>query len=71
MPVYKVSLRVSSHHSGSTTRLTLLTAMSVLHMIKLFGWEPRVSEIIAETREDELRFIWKSKVLHMATGCIK
>ncbi|EKM56946.1 uncharacterized protein PHACADRAFT_172648 [Phanerochaete carnosa HHB-10118-sp] len=45
-------------------------AMSVLRMIKLFGWEPRVKETIAESRENELKYVWKSKILGLATGCV-
>lgn len=45
--------------------------MGVLRMIKLFGWENRVTEMIAEKREDELRWIWKRKILGMGNSCIK
>lgn len=45
--------------------------MSVLRMIKLFGWEPRVTETIAETRENELKYIWKAKMLRLTVNCIK
>lgn len=45
--------------------------MSVLRMIKLFGWEPRVKETIEESRENELKYVWKSKILGLANGCVK
>ena len=45
--------------------------MSVLRMIKLFGWEPRVKETIAEKRENELKYIWKRKILQLANNCVK
>ena len=45
--------------------------MGVLRMIKLFGWEARVSRDIAEKREDELRLIWKRKILNMLNNITK
>ena len=45
--------------------------MGVLRMIKLFGWESRVRENIAEKREHELRFIWKKKILGMVNNIAK
>jgi hypothetical protein len=40
----------------------IFTAVNVLRMIKLFGWERRVSERIQEKRNDELGWLWKLKV---------
>ena len=51
--------------------LTGLAAMSVLRMIKLFGWEPRVAEIIGEKRDTELTWVWRRKLLVMANNCAK
>lgn len=45
--------------------------MGVLRMIKLFGWESRVSSSVAEKREEELKAIWRRKVLRMANNIIK
>ena len=39
--------------------------MNVLRMIKLFGWEMHVKDQIAEKREDELKLVWKRKMLGM------
>ncbi|KAI0801943.1 hypothetical protein BC629DRAFT_1591605 [Irpex lacteus] len=39
--------------------------MSMLRMIKLFGWEHRVETSIAEKREGELKWIWRRKLLGM------
>ncbi|EKM56944.1 uncharacterized protein PHACADRAFT_254352 [Phanerochaete carnosa HHB-10118-sp] len=44
--------------------------MSVLRMVKLFGWEPRVNETIAETRENELKYIWKRRMLGLTNNCV-
>ena len=48
-----------------------VTAMSVIRMIKLFGWEPKVADQIASKREDELSFIRKYKILELINGNVK
>ena len=45
--------------------------MNVLRMVKLFGWETRVTETIAQARENELKYIWRHKVLNLALDCVK
>ena len=45
--------------------------MSVIRMIKLFGWEPRVADQLAEKRENELAFIRKTKVLTLINNTSK
>ena len=47
------------------------TAMSVIRMIKLFGWEPRVADQLAQKREDELSYIRKYKILELINNNIK
>ena len=37
-------------------------ALGVLRMIKLFGWEHKMSEAIKQKRDEELVWIWKDKV---------
>ena len=32
-------------------------------MVKLFGWEKKMSASLKEKREEELEWIWKDKVL--------
>ena len=39
-----------------------LTAVNVLRMIKLFGWERGISERIRGKRNEELGWVWKLKV---------
>ncbi|KIJ26945.1 hypothetical protein M422DRAFT_38010 [Sphaerobolus stellatus SS14] len=41
-------------------------AVSVIRMIKLFGWEGEVNRRITEKREEELRWIWYMKVVQMS-----
>lgn len=40
-------------------------------MIKLFGWESRVKESVSEKREEELKWVWKRKLLGMASNTAK
>ena len=45
--------------------------MSVLRMIKLFGWEARIKKLVAETRQEELKWVWKRKLLVMLSKVVK
>ena len=42
--------------------------MNLIRMIKLFGWEPKVSEQLAEKREVELKYQFKFRMLELANG---
>ncbi|KAF9481117.1 multidrug resistance-associated ABC transporter [Pholiota conissans] len=44
--------------------------VNVLRMVKLFGWEEKMSKRIREARDDELNSIWWLKVLQSITGII-
>ncbi|KAI0709575.1 P-loop containing nucleoside triphosphate hydrolase protein [Cerioporus squamosus] len=44
--------------------------LSVVRMIKLFGWERRVTGQIEERREAELKFLRKTKFLELVNNCI-
>ena len=45
--------------------------MNVIRMIKLFGWEPKMSDRLAAKRQEELKFIVKMKMLQMFNQSIK
>jgi hypothetical protein len=45
-------------------------AMSLLRMIKQFGYEQIVEKQIAEKRENELALIWKRKLLGLLVSII-
>ncbi|KAH9829684.1 uncharacterized protein C8Q71DRAFT_887948 [Rhodofomes roseus] len=47
---------------------TATETMNVIRMIKLFGWEPRVTEQLAEKREEELELVKKNKLLDLING---
>ncbi|TFK30740.1 ATP-binding cassette transporter [Coprinopsis marcescibilis] len=49
---------------------TVSEAMNVLRMIKMFGWERKMDERIAEKRENELLFIWKRQILDLINGSL-
>lgn len=53
------------------SRLTCFLAMNVLRMIKLFGWERKMTEKVAEKREEELRWLWKRQILDLINGNLK
>lgn len=45
--------------------------MNVVRMIKLFGWEGKMEERIAEKREEELTWLWKRQLLELINANIK
>ena len=59
------------NHISFSTDSKLSIVMSVLRMIKLFGWETRVRDTIAEKREEELNWVWKRKLLGVINDCAK
>lgn len=61
---FKMWPRVISNESLTRmqTYLSFLAA-SVLRMIKLFGWEGRMSKRIEDKRLEELKWIWKLRVI--------
>ncbi|KAF9458727.1 P-loop containing nucleoside triphosphate hydrolase protein [Collybia nuda] len=42
--------------------------MNVLRMIKLFGWEKKMNQKVAEKRDEELIWIWRRQVLDLING---
>ncbi|KAJ7164189.1 hypothetical protein C8R46DRAFT_901348, partial [Mycena filopes] len=44
--------------------------MTVVRMIKMFGWETHLTAKVAEKREDELTWIWWRKVVYTASGIL-
>lgn len=45
--------------------------MSVIRMVKLFGWEGKMSERLDKKREEELAWVWKSRMYDMVFNNIK
>ena len=45
--------------------------MNVIRMVKLFGWEKRVQEDIAEKREEELQSIKKRAIYSLINANVK
>jgi len=50
---------------------SITEAFNVLRMIKLFGWEQKMSARIDAKREEELRMMWKSKSLEVINGMLR
>lgn len=42
-----------------------------IRMVKLFGWETRMSERIDEKREEELTLLRKNKIINVYTTVLK
>jgi hypothetical protein len=70
--VYKKRRKVSlvlrrKLHQYSFLRIVV----SVLKMVKLFGWENKMLNQIQDARNDELKSVLKLKVLESLTGILK
>ncbi|KAI0052966.1 hypothetical protein FA95DRAFT_1579668 [Auriscalpium vulgare] len=50
---------------------TVTETMGVLRMIKLFGWEPKIDDKIAEKRDLELKCVKKRQLLNLFNGTLK
>ncbi|KAF5327417.1 hypothetical protein D9619_004696 [Psilocybe cf. subviscida] len=44
--------------------------IGVIRMVKLFGWEAKMSETLQEKREEELSWMWKDKILNVLNDTI-
>lgn len=42
------------------------TAVNVLRMVKLFGWEIKMAQRLDQSRQQELKWLWKLKVCRKA-----
>ncbi|KII86823.1 hypothetical protein PLICRDRAFT_700101 [Plicaturopsis crispa FD-325 SS-3] len=49
---------------------TVTESISVVRMVKLFGWESKIAAKIDEVRNDELVWLWKRQVLEMSYGIL-
>ncbi|KDR83064.1 hypothetical protein GALMADRAFT_238869 [Galerina marginata CBS 339.88] len=49
---------------------TISEAVSILRMIKLFGWENKMKRRLDEKREDELQHLWKIMILKLTNGSL-
>ena len=56
---------------GTADTKALAIAMAILRMIKMFGWEPKIAERLAEKREQELQYIKIRQILNLINGNIK
>ncbi len=72
MRVSRVLLKVRGKSLiGATDTKVLSVAMAILRMIKMFGWEPKIAERLAEKREQELQYIKIRQILNLINGNIK
>lgn len=45
--------------------------MSVIRMVKLFGWEEKMSTRLDKKREEELQWVWTSRMYNLAISNTK
>lgn len=56
----------------SDSRVQVVTEiMNVIRMVKLFGWEKKMDEKIAQKREEELYYQKKRLLLEILNGMVK
>ncbi|KAI0039394.1 P-loop containing nucleoside triphosphate hydrolase protein [Auriscalpium vulgare] len=67
---YIQGLQAESMKKTDARVQTVVEAMGVLRMIKLFGWEPKISDTVKETRDAELLIIRKRKLLRTLNGTV-
>jgi len=46
-------------------------AVNVIRMIKLFGWERKMEKRIEERRQEELKMLWKLKLLELCNVVLR
>lgn len=51
--------------------ITIFSVLSVVRMIKMFGWEDRVNQQIEEKRETELAALRKRQFVSVINGNLK
>ncbi|KAF4617299.1 hypothetical protein D9613_006273 [Agrocybe pediades] len=44
--------------------------VGVLRMVKLFGWEKKMTETLGEKRNEELKWIWKDKMYNLLNNIV-
>ena len=74
MRVCKRPLRVCPYHPKPTHVLMISesqTAMNVLRMVKLFGWEAKMNTRIEEKRATEIKWIRKQQILNLINNNLK
>lgn len=46
-------------------------ALNMIRMIKLFGWQKKMGEKVQETRDEELKLLWRREFLGLSNNIIK
>ncbi|PPQ64837.1 hypothetical protein CVT24_008202 [Panaeolus cyanescens] len=74
VPGYIASL-IQDYHgekmAKTDARVDAVTeTIGVLRMVKLFGWERKMSQYLKEKREDELVWVWKNKLIELINGTV-
>ncbi|KAF4617819.1 hypothetical protein D9613_006245 [Agrocybe pediades] len=70
-PVPALFAKNMEHFEGTKMKKTdarvqaITDTIGVLRMVKLFGWEDKMTKKIAEKRDEELEWIWKVKLFRL------
>ncbi|KAJ7931122.1 hypothetical protein B0H13DRAFT_2228071 [Mycena leptocephala] len=68
LPGYVSKLQQEGGTQNTDARVqTVSETMNVLRMIKMFGWEKQMDVRIADKREEELKKLWRRRLLDMAS----
>ncbi|KAF9046093.1 multidrug resistance-associated ABC transporter [Panaeolus papilionaceus] len=73
-PGYIASLIQNYHEekmAKTDARVDAVTeTVGVLRMVKLFGWEKKMTAYLKGKREDELTWVWKNKIIELVNGVV-
>ena len=69
--VYRVLQNVCLNVVVLSRYLNWILAMNVIRMIKVFGWEHKMSTLIADKREVEMKYLQTFRMLELLNNNIK
>ncbi|KAL4247270.1 ATP-binding cassette transporter C [Abortiporus biennis] len=67
---YMNDIQVTRMKKSDARVQSVTETINVIRMIKLFGWERKMSDQLADKRQEELDYVWKSKVLEAISNAI-
>jgi hypothetical protein len=67
----KLSRRVSTRLGHQVHGNISTTVLGVIRMVKLFGWEQKMTQRLSEKREEELIWIKRRQLLQISNAVIK
>lgn len=71
MHVYRLLQKVSTSRRKPRPHTQVEAALNVLRMVKLFGWEWKMNQKVADKREEELSWIWRLQILDVVNDTLR